>query len=162
MHRSRGDIWFVDLTDARGHEQSGLRPAVVLAVSHGGMTVVVPLTTTPAAFSFPHTHGIEKSLGNGFYAGIRRQTVSLNRDTCAIHAGRPRYLIKHSKKLCSPDRTTGGRRESARLAESGSPEIRLTKRVPSQGRILQYKQVFRSGSSSRSRFSSERAIRPHT
>jgi len=65
MGRSRGDIWFVDLTDARGHEQSGLRPAVVLAVSYGGMTIVVPLTTTPTAFSFPHTYGIEKSSQNG-------------------------------------------------------------------------------------------------
>ncbi|KUG20902.1 hypothetical protein ASZ90_009347 [hydrocarbon metagenome] len=33
MRRSRGDIWLVDLTDARGHEQGGLRPAVVLAPS---------------------------------------------------------------------------------------------------------------------------------
>ncbi|HOI58127.1 MULTISPECIES: type II toxin-antitoxin system PemK/MazF family toxin [unclassified Methanoculleus] len=35
MRRSRGDIWFVDLTDARGHEQSGLRPAVILASPTG-------------------------------------------------------------------------------------------------------------------------------
>ena len=48
MRRSRGDIWVVDLTDARGHEQSGLRPAVVVAVSYGDMTIVVPFTT-PAA-----------------------------------------------------------------------------------------------------------------
>ncbi|UUX92306.1 type II toxin-antitoxin system PemK/MazF family toxin [Methanoplanus endosymbiosus] len=53
----RGDIWFVDLTDARGHEQGGLRPAIVLAVAHGSITIVVPITTTQAAFSFPYSHG---------------------------------------------------------------------------------------------------------
>lgn len=48
MRRSRGDIWFVDLTDTRGHEQSGLRPAVVLAIAYESITIVVPLTTAPA------------------------------------------------------------------------------------------------------------------
>jgi mRNA interferase MazF len=83
MRRSRGDIWFVDLTDARGHEQSGLRPAVVLAVAYGGLAIVIPLTTTLAAFSFPHTHGIEKSSQNGLSsdsAALVFQIVALSED----------------------------------------------------------------------------------
>lgn len=91
MGRSRGDIWFVDLTDARGHEQSGLRPAVVLAVSYGGMTIVVPLTTTPAAFSFPHTYGIEKSSQNGLSsnsAALVFQIVALSEDRFVRKTGR--------------------------------------------------------------------------
>ncbi len=91
MRRSRGDIWFVDLTDARGHEQSGLRPAVVLAVAYGGMTIVVPLTTTTAAFSFPHTHGIEKSSQNGLTsnsAALVFQIVALSEDRFVRKTGR--------------------------------------------------------------------------
>jgi len=91
MRRSRGDIWFVDLTDARGHEQSGLRPAVVLAVAYGGMTVVVPLTTTPAAFGFPHTYGIERSSENGLSsnsAALVFQVVALSEDRFVKKIGR--------------------------------------------------------------------------
>jgi mRNA interferase MazF len=91
MRRSRGDVWFIDLTDGRGHEQSGLRPAVVLAVSYGGMTIVVPLTTTPAAFSFPHTHGIEKSPENGLSsdsAALVFQIVALSEDRFVRNIGR--------------------------------------------------------------------------
>lgn len=91
MRRSRGDIWFVDLTDARGHEQSGLRPAVVLAVAYGGMTIAVPLTTTPVTFSFPHTHGIEKSSQNGLTsnsAALVFQIVALSEDRFVRKIGR--------------------------------------------------------------------------
>ena len=91
MRRSRGDIWFVDLTDARGHEQAGLRPAVVLAVAYGGLTIVVPLTTTPAALSFPHTYGIEKSSQNGLTsdsAALIFQIVALSEDRFVKKIGR--------------------------------------------------------------------------
>lgn len=91
MRRNRGDIWFVDLTDAQGHEQSELRPAVVLAVAFGNMAIVVPLTTTPAAFSFPHTHGIEKSSQNGLTstsAALVFQIVTLSEDRFVRKIGR--------------------------------------------------------------------------
>ncbi|MCP4665737.1 MAG: type II toxin-antitoxin system PemK/MazF family toxin [Deltaproteobacteria bacterium] len=47
---SRGDIWLVDLSSARGHEQAGTRPALIISVdlfNHGpaGLVVAVPLTT---------------------------------------------------------------------------------------------------------------------
>jgi len=46
----RGDIWLVDLNPTVGHEQSGVRPAVILSVdrfNHGpaGLVVVLPVTT---------------------------------------------------------------------------------------------------------------------
>jgi len=66
-----------------GTGRAGSRPAVVLAVSYGGMPIVVPLTTTPAAFSFPHTHGIEKSSQNGLSsnsAALVFQIVALSQD----------------------------------------------------------------------------------
>ena len=49
--------------------------------THGGMTVVVPPTTTPAAFGFPRTHGIERSSGNGLIsssAALVFQIVALS------------------------------------------------------------------------------------
>jgi mRNA interferase MazF len=83
MERARGEIWLVDLSDARGHEQAGIRPAIVLGVSYGGITVVVPLTTTPAAFQFPHTHCIHSDSRNGLSddsAALVFQIVALLED----------------------------------------------------------------------------------
>jgi mRNA interferase MazF len=47
---SRGEIWTVDLNPTRGHEQAGVRPALVVSVdtfNHGpaGLAVVVPVTS---------------------------------------------------------------------------------------------------------------------
>lgn len=46
----RGDIWLVDFGDPIGHEQAGLRPAVVVSddpMNEGpsGLVIVVPVTT---------------------------------------------------------------------------------------------------------------------
>jgi len=46
----RGEIWLVDLSPGRGHEQAGRRPGLVISVdefNHGpaGLVVVIPLTT---------------------------------------------------------------------------------------------------------------------
>lgn len=48
---ARGDVWLVDLNPTRGHEQSGVRPAVVVSadafnLGPAGLIVVAPLTTT--------------------------------------------------------------------------------------------------------------------
>ncbi|MGH2560477.1 MAG: type II toxin-antitoxin system PemK/MazF family toxin [Thermomicrobiales bacterium] len=48
---SRGEVWQVDLDPTRGHEQAGVRPAVIVSVdrfNHGpaGLVVVVPITRT--------------------------------------------------------------------------------------------------------------------
>lgn len=47
---SRGEVWQVDLRPARGREQDGTRPALVLSVdkfNHGpaGLVIVVPITS---------------------------------------------------------------------------------------------------------------------
>jgi mRNA interferase MazF len=46
----RGEVWLVDLNPARGHEQAGRRPALVVSAdafnrSRAGLVFVVPLTT---------------------------------------------------------------------------------------------------------------------
>ena len=48
---SRGEVWSVNLNPTRGHEQAGVRPALVVSVdafNHGPaeLAVIVPLTTT--------------------------------------------------------------------------------------------------------------------
>ena len=54
---SRGEIWLVDLNPTRGHEQAGVRPALVVSVdlfSRGpaGLVVVLPLTTRAKRIPF--------------------------------------------------------------------------------------------------------------
>lgn len=46
----RGEIWFVDLDPARGHEQSGRRPCLILSVDDfnsgpADLVVVIPVST---------------------------------------------------------------------------------------------------------------------
>ncbi len=50
-HPEHGDIWMGDLRPARGHEQDGIRPVLVVSLDHfnilrRGLVVTVPLTTT--------------------------------------------------------------------------------------------------------------------
>jgi len=45
---SRGEVWLVDLNPARGHEQAGIRPGLVVSVdpfNHGpaGLVVLLPV-----------------------------------------------------------------------------------------------------------------------
>jgi len=47
---SRGEIWFLNLNPARGHEQAGIRPALIVSVNMfnqgpAGLVVVLPITT---------------------------------------------------------------------------------------------------------------------
>lgn len=57
LNPSRGEIWLVDLNPAKGHEQSGRRPALVVSVdlfNHGpaGLIVVLPITTKEKGIPF--------------------------------------------------------------------------------------------------------------
>ncbi|AZT91439.1 type II toxin-antitoxin system PemK/MazF family toxin [Caldicellulosiruptor changbaiensis] len=50
MSARRGEIWLVDLNPTRGHEQSGVRPAVIVSVDEfnscpADLVVIVPITT---------------------------------------------------------------------------------------------------------------------
>lgn len=54
---SRGEVWLVDLSPSRGHEQAGVRPGLVLSVDPfnrgpAGLIVVLPLTTVPKGIPF--------------------------------------------------------------------------------------------------------------
>lgn len=54
---SRADVWLVDLNPPQGHEQGGVRPALVISTdgfNHGrsGMTVVLPFTSVDKRIPF--------------------------------------------------------------------------------------------------------------
>lgn len=52
---ARGQVWLIDLDPARGHEQAGTRPALVVSVDPFnqtalGLAVVVPITSRAKEF----------------------------------------------------------------------------------------------------------------
>lgn len=54
---SRGDVWRVNLNPTRGHEQAGIRPALVVSentFNHGPaeLVIVLPITSTARGISF--------------------------------------------------------------------------------------------------------------
>jgi mRNA interferase MazF len=83
---SRGEVWDVRLGPARGHEQAGSRPALVVstdAFNHGpaGLVVVLPLTTRRKGI--PLHVAIEPPEG-----GVRKQSFVKPEDIRAISVER--------------------------------------------------------------------------
>jgi mRNA interferase MazF len=59
-----GEIWLVDLEDSKGHEQQGIRPAIVVGLANS-MIIVVPLTTNLKSARFSYTHSLSPTSQNG-------------------------------------------------------------------------------------------------
>ena len=64
----KGEIWIVDIPQLGGHEQEGLRPAIVLADTSTSVAIVIPCTSNSHALRFPYTLLIESSDMNGLSA----------------------------------------------------------------------------------------------
>ena len=62
---NKGEIWLVELSFPVGHEQTGTRPAIIMADLEANICIVVPLTSNIQALRFPHTVEIKKSDKNG-------------------------------------------------------------------------------------------------
>jgi len=60
----KGEIWLVDLYDGKGHEQKGMRPALIMGNSNG-LSIVVPLTTNTNLATLSHTCLIDPAKENG-------------------------------------------------------------------------------------------------
>jgi len=60
----KGDVWWVELADAHGHEQRGERPAVILGKANG-MTAVISMTANAGRAVLSHTLIIEPVKENG-------------------------------------------------------------------------------------------------
>jgi mRNA interferase MazF len=77
-----GDIWLVDLSDAKGHEQRGERPAIIVGGANG-LVLVVPLTSNTSTARFSHTLPISPDVHNGLdveSVALVFQIVSLDRE----------------------------------------------------------------------------------
>ncbi len=61
----KGDICFANLAPAVGHEQSGNRPALILATTDTHIVIVVPLTARAEALRFSYTLPVQATAGNG-------------------------------------------------------------------------------------------------
>ncbi|WP_366922161.1 type II toxin-antitoxin system PemK/MazF family toxin [Metallumcola ferriviriculae] len=66
MKPSQGEIWVADLNPARGHEQAGKRPCLIVSVdlfNHGpaGLAVVMPITTRRKGIPFHVEIGLTES-----------------------------------------------------------------------------------------------------
>ena len=64
IQMKKGEIWIVDLSDGKGHEQKGERPAIILGRANG-LSIAVPLTKTLDCARFSFTELIEQTPENG-------------------------------------------------------------------------------------------------
>ncbi len=60
-----GDIWIVHIPELGTHEQSGVRPAVVVASVSKTIVTIIPCTTNKSALRFPFTLSIGSTEKNG-------------------------------------------------------------------------------------------------
>lgn len=61
----KGEIWYVDIPSNVGHEQSGLRPVIILSEAEANIAIIIPFTSNLQALKFPHTIEINSSHKNG-------------------------------------------------------------------------------------------------
>ena len=61
----KGEIWIVVLPSVDGHEQYGMRPVVLIAVTNSTVAIGIPCTANMRALRFPHTVSIPSSTTNG-------------------------------------------------------------------------------------------------
>ena len=60
-----GEIWLVDIPYLGTHEQSGKRPAIILAKVTKTIATIIPCTSNKFALRFPFTYEIEPTKNNG-------------------------------------------------------------------------------------------------
>ena len=60
----KGEIWLIRIPSSDGHEQSGTRPAILIAQPHPNICILIPLTSNAVALRFPHTLEILPSKKN--------------------------------------------------------------------------------------------------
>jgi mRNA interferase MazF len=106
INPSRGEIWTVNLNPAKGHEQAGFRPALVISVdlfNHGpaDLVVVAPMTSKDKGIPFhvkiePSESGLSKT---GFIKCEDLRSVSKQRLSNLIGKASPKILDLVEDKL---------------------------------------------------------------
>lgn len=84
MTLHKGDVCLVNLGDAFGHEQTGIRPALVLATTDTHILIVIPITSNTDALRFSHTFLLDADTNNG----LTKDSVALLFHIRAIDARR--------------------------------------------------------------------------
>lgn len=64
-HMRPGDIWIVHIPQLGTHEQSGTRPAVIVARVTKNIVTIIPCTSNELALRFPFTCALKPSKKNG-------------------------------------------------------------------------------------------------
>ncbi len=60
----KGEIWLIDLTDGKGHEQAGQRPGLIIGKGNGLITVI-PITSAIERANLSFTEIIDCTPQNG-------------------------------------------------------------------------------------------------
>ena len=60
-----GDVWIVNIPELGTHEESGTRPAVIIAQVTKTIVTIIPCTGSKLALRFPYTCQIEPTKNNG-------------------------------------------------------------------------------------------------
>lgn len=61
----KGEIWIVAIPAIGGHEQEGLRPAIIIADTKSSVVIIVPCTANLQALRFPYTLRLARTKANG-------------------------------------------------------------------------------------------------
>lgn len=93
-----GDIYTVEIPPVDGHEQAGLRPAIIVQASRFEKqlptTIIIPLSSQLAAQNFPGTFLIQPDAENG----LTMQSVALE---CQLRAIDKKRLKRKIGRLSS-------------------------------------------------------------
>jgi len=73
MVYKKGEVWILSLPKKNGREQSGIRPAIVIADTNTNLIIIIPLTSILAAERFSYTLRINKSKLNN----LERDSIAL-------------------------------------------------------------------------------------
>lgn len=87
---TKGEVWIVELPSANGHEQRGLRPAIVIADTATSIVTVIPCTANLQALRFPFTLRVDPSKKNGLDAptiALLLQLRAIDRHRCVRKIG---------------------------------------------------------------------------
>ena len=85
----KGEIWSVAIPGTNGHEQSGMRPVIVLSQVEANIVMIVPFTSNLHALRFPHTINVHQTEENG----LTQESVALTFQLRAIDQKRLKKKI---------------------------------------------------------------------
>ncbi len=61
----KGDVWIIEIPDTGGHEQEGIRPAIIIGEPTNQIAIVVPCTSNLEVLRFPYTFILKPAKENG-------------------------------------------------------------------------------------------------